>query len=52
MLEYYFSKGFGILDRNSNNLKKMPNLEKQRIHAEGTNDSDYVMNYNTTIISI
>ena len=33
MLEYYFSKGFFILERNSNNLKKVPNLEKQRIHA-------------------
>ena len=28
MLEYYFSKGFGILERNPNNLKKIPNLEK------------------------
>ena len=36
MLEYYFSKGFGILERNSNSLKKISNLEKQIIHAEET----------------
>ena len=30
MLEYYFSKEFGILERNSNNLKKIPNLSKQK----------------------
>ena len=49
MLEYYFSKEFGILERNSNNLKKIPNLEKQRIHAQETHDSDYVITCNTTI---
>ena len=49
MLEYYFSKGFGILERNSNNLRKITNLEKQRIHAEETHDSDYIMTFNTTI---
>ena len=26
MLEYYFSKVFGILEHNSNYLKKIPNL--------------------------
>ena len=29
-----FPKGFGILSRNSNNLMTVPNLEKERIHAE------------------
>ena len=52
MLEYYFSKGYGILERNSNNLKKIPNLEKQRIHVEETHDSKYIMTCNTTIIYI
>ena len=33
MLEYYFSKRFGILECNFNNLKKLPNEVKQRIHA-------------------
>ena len=52
MLECYFSKEFGILERNSNHLKKIPNLEKQRIHAEKTHNSDYVMTCNTKIFSI
>ena len=34
ILEYYFSKVFIILERNSNSLKKNQNLSKQRIHAE------------------
>ena len=49
MLEYYFLKGFGILECNSNNLKKIPNLAKQMIHAEETHHSAYVMTFNTTI---
>ena len=52
MLEYYFSKGFGILEQNSNHLKKIPNLEKQKIHAEETHDPDYVITFNITITSI
>ena len=48
-MEYYFSKGFGILERNSTHFKKIPNLAKQRIHAEETHDSDYFMTCNTTI---
>ena len=43
MLEYYFSKGFGILECNTNNLAKLPNEVKQIIHAEETYNSDYVM---------
>ena len=49
MLEYYFSKGFGISECNSNNLAKLKNKVKQRIHAEVTYNSDYVM---TCIIKI
>ena len=30
MLEYYFSKGFGILEYNTNNLVKLTNEVKQR----------------------
>ena len=52
MLEYYFSKGFGILKRNSNHLKKIPNLEKQIIQAGEAHDSDYVMTCDTTTPSI
>ena len=43
MLEYYFSKVFGILECNFNNLAKLTNEVKQRIHAEETDNSDYVM---------
>ena len=43
MLEYYFSKGFCILECNFNNLAKLLNEVKQRIHAEETDNSDYVM---------
>ena len=34
MLEYYFSKGFTILECNYNNEAKLPNDVKQRTHAE------------------
>ena len=34
MLEYYFSKGFTILECNDNNLAKLPNEVKKIIHAE------------------
>ena len=33
MLAYYFSKGFVVLECNSNNLKIIANEEKQIIHA-------------------
>ena len=33
MLEYYFSKGFTMLECNDINLAKLPNDVKQRIHA-------------------
>ena len=39
MLEYYFSKVFDILEFNTNNLEKLPNEVKQRIHAEETDNS-------------
>ena len=40
ILEYYFSKGFTILECNDNNLEKLPNDVKQRTHAEETDNSD------------
>ena len=43
MLEYYFSKGFGLLGCNFNNLAKLPTEVKQIIHVEETDNSDYVM---------
>ena len=38
MSEYYFSKVFGILECNFNNLAKLPNEVKQTIHAEETDN--------------
>ena len=52
MLEYYFSKGFTILECNVNNLEKLPNEVKQIIHAEETDNSDKVMTCINTIPSI
>ena len=49
MLEYYFSKGFTILECNDNNLEKLPNDVKQRIHAEETDNSDKFMTCINTI---
>ena len=51
MLEYYFSKGFGILECNFNNLVKLPNEVKQIINAEETDNSDYLMTCINTIPS-
>ena len=51
MLEYYFSKGFGILECNFNNLAKLLKEVKQRIHAEETDNSDYFMTFINTITS-
>ena len=50
-MEYYFSKGFTILECNDNNLEKLPNDVKQRIHAEETDDSDKVMTHINAITS-
>ena len=36
MLGYYFSKGFTILECNTNNLEKLPNEVKDIINAEET----------------
>ena len=52
MLEYSFSKGFVVLERNSNNLKMIANESKQRIHAMDMHYSDCVMNFTTAITSI
>ena len=38
-----FSKDFGILEWNFNNLAKLPNEVNQIIHVEETDNSDYVM---------
>ena len=51
-LEYYFSKGLGILEFNSNSLRKIPNLVEQIFHAEETPDSDYDMTRKTTPLII
>ena len=52
MLEHYFSKGFVILEFNSNNLSIIENNAKQRIHSMDMNDSECVMICNTAIPSI
>ena len=52
MLEYYFSKGFAILECNNNNLAKLPNNVKQIIFAEETDNSDKVMTCINTTPSI
>ena len=51
MLEYYFPKGFAILECNTNNLAKLPNAVKQIIYAEETDNSDYFMTCINTIPS-
>ena len=48
-LEYYFSKGFVILERNPNNKSIISNEAKQIIHTMDMNDSDYVMLCTTVI---
>ena len=47
MLEYYFSKGFVMLERNSKNLVVIVNESKQIINAMDMHDSYYVMTCNT-----
>ena len=49
MLEYYFPKGFGILDCNCNDVAKPPNKVKQRIHVEEKDNLKYVMTCIKTI---
>ena len=51
MLEYYLSKVFNIFDCNTNNLVKLPNKVKDRIHEEDTYNYDKFMICNTTIPS-
>ena len=52
MLEYYFSEGFNILECNVNDLAKLPNEVKQRIHAEERDNSDKAITCINTIPSI
>ena len=40
ILEYYFSKGFTILEYNANNLEKSTNELNQIIHAEEADHSE------------
>ena len=49
--EYYFSKGFDILECNVNNLAKLPNEVKQKIHAEEEDIIYEVMKFINTIPS-
>ena len=49
ILEYYFSKGFTLLECNTNNLEKIQNEVKDRIHAENTENFDKVVTCTTTI---
>ena len=51
MLEYYFSKGFTILEWNYNNLEKLLNYVKQRTHAEETDNPEKLMTCINTITS-
>ena len=51
MLEFYFSKGFTILECNDNILEKLLNDVKQFIHKEETDNSDIVMTCINTITS-
>ena len=50
-MEYYFSKVFTFLKCNTNNLAKLPNEAKDRIHAEDTENSLKFMTCTTTISS-
>ena len=43
IFEYYLSKVFTILECNENNLAKLPNYVKDRIHAEEKYHSDKFM---------
>ena len=50
-MSYYFSKGFTYFDFSIINLGKLPNEVKDRIHAEGTDNSEKFMICSTTIPS-
>ena len=52
MLKYYFSKGFVVLERNSNHLKIIDNEDKQIIHKMDMHYSYYVITCTTANISI
>ena len=43
ILEYYFSKGFNLFDCNTNNLSKLTNEVKDRIHALKIENPEKVM---------
>ena len=51
MLEYYFSRGFTILEYNDDNLETLPNDIKQRTRAEETDHSENFMTCINTIPS-
>ena len=51
MLEYYFSKGFTILECNYNDLEKLPNDLKKITHAEDKFNSDKFITCINTITS-
>ena len=51
MMKDYFSKGFTILECNTNNFVKLPNEVKDRINAEEIDNSEKVMKCTTTITS-
>ena len=48
MLEKYFSTLFTLLECNTNNLEKLTNEVKDRIHAKETDNSDKFMTCTTT----
>ena len=51
MFEYYFNKGFIILNCDESNLKRLPSEVKDRVGVEVTVNSDKVMICSTTIPS-
>ena len=50
-VEKIFFKGFTLFDCNINNLEKLPNEVKDRVHAEDKENSDKFMICTTTIPS-
>ena len=51
MLKYYLLKVFTLFECNTINLEKLPDKDKDRIHAEDTYNSDKVVMCITTIPS-
>ena len=49
IFEYYLNKVFIIFACDKNNLEKLPSGIKDRIGAEGTDNSEKVMIFSTTI---